>query len=316
LSNTKTKPLVEGALLSALTIILSISSVYIPLIGIFLTFLWPVPIIVLCIRHGIRISIMATIVSGLVVAMMTEPLQAFTIVLGFGLIGITLGYAFKQKYTPGKTLLLGAGASILSKIILFALAMLILNINPLVTQMEIFKESLDSVVRFYSTMGMNNQQLQVLKENFNNMFQLLHIMLPGILIMASFFDAFINFSVAGLVLKRLGHKVGSIPPMREWRMPVFSVPMFLSGIAMMLLYRYYQIPVLRYLGINVQLVFSLVLMLQGLVVVNFYLSRFNTHKIVVAVIFMFILFNPFLSQIAVWVGLFDLLFDFRKQRYA
>jgi len=316
LSNTKTKTLVEGALLSAITIILSISSVYIPFIGIFLTFLWPVPIIVLCIRHGIRIGIMATIVSGLVVAMMTEPLQAFTIILGFGLIGITLGYAFKHKYSSGKTLLLGTGASILSKIILFGLAMLILNINPLVTQMEIFKESLDSVVRFYSTMGMDSQQLQTLKENFKGMFQILHIMLPGILIMASFFDAFINFSVAGLVLRRLGHKVEGLPPMREWRMPIFSVPMFLSGIAMMLLYRYYQIPVLKYLGINIQLVFSLVLMFQGLAVVSFYLSRFNIHKILVIVIFVFILFNPFLSQIAVWVGLFDLLFDFRKLRYA
>ncbi|HHV19081.1 MAG TPA: DUF2232 domain-containing protein, partial [Thermoanaerobacterales bacterium] len=80
-----TKSLVEGALLAAINIILSIMAIYMPILGTFATLIWPVPIVILGIRHGIKTSILSTVVAGIFVAILSGPFQAITIVVSFGL---------------------------------------------------------------------------------------------------------------------------------------------------------------------------------------------------------------------------------------
>ena len=86
-----TKSLVEGALLAAINIILSIMALYMPILGTFATLVWPVPIVILGIRHGLRTSILSTVVAGIFVAILSGPFQAVNIVISFGLIGIAMG---------------------------------------------------------------------------------------------------------------------------------------------------------------------------------------------------------------------------------
>ena len=118
---TRVRSMVEGGLLAAIAIIFAIISVYLPIIGPFVNLLWPVPIILLGVRHGYKWSIMATVVAGVIISMLVHPLQAVSVVVGFGLIGIVLGYAFRMEFSPAKTMLWGSAASLLSKIALLAI---------------------------------------------------------------------------------------------------------------------------------------------------------------------------------------------------
>lgn len=72
---TNTKALVEGALLAAINIVLSIMALYMPILGSFATLVWPVPIVILGIRHGLRTSILATAVAGIIVAILSGPFR-------------------------------------------------------------------------------------------------------------------------------------------------------------------------------------------------------------------------------------------------
>ncbi|MDI3533942.1 MAG: hypothetical protein PWQ82_307 [Thermosediminibacterales bacterium] len=308
----KTRSLVEGALLSAVTIILSIASLYIPVLGVFISFFWPVPIILLGIRHGLKISILATVVSGLVVAMLAEPVQAFTVILGFGLIGVTLGYALRKDFSPGKTLFVGSIASLISKVILVGITLAILNINPITQQVDLMKEAIDHAVKLYSSMGIDADRLETFKKSFNQMADMIGIVIPGLFVMASVLDTFLNYTIARLVLNRLGQKIENFPPLKYWQMPTYTVALFLTGIILMMFYNIYKIDILRFLGVNLQMVFSFVFIIQGLALLSYFLNKFRVSKVFRVIIIFLFFFNPLFSQLLLWGGMLDILFDFRK----
>jgi uncharacterized protein YybS (DUF2232 family) len=314
--NISTKSLVEGAMLSAITVILSAASIYIPILGMFISFFWPIPIILLGIRHGLKMSIMATLVSGLIVGMLTEPIQALTIILGFGLIGVALGYSLKAGYSPGKTMLLGTVASLFSKVILIGLTMLFLNINPIVEQMQLMQESLEYVTRFYKSMGVDPKQLKGITDAFTLMANMITVIIPGMLLIASVLDTFLNYSIARIVLKKLGTEIESFPPLSRWQLPAYTVVLFLLGVIFVMTSGMLNIKVLEYIGVNLQMVFSLAFVVEGLALIAFYLSRAKVIKVVRAFVMLLVIFNPFFSQVAMWAGMLDILFDFRKLKKA
>ena len=55
-------PLTESGLLSALTVILALAAVYLPVVGVVASLVWAIPIIVLVVRHGLRWGVMAVLV--------------------------------------------------------------------------------------------------------------------------------------------------------------------------------------------------------------------------------------------------------------
>ena len=76
MSQTRVKPMVESGILSAVAILFAIISAYVPVLGAFINIIWPVPLVLLGVRHGHKWSIMATVVAGLITAMLLHPLHA------------------------------------------------------------------------------------------------------------------------------------------------------------------------------------------------------------------------------------------------
>ena len=102
MQHNRVRPMVEGGILAAVAILFALISVYVPFIGVFVDLIWPVPIILLGVRNGYKWSIMATLVAGVLIAILLGPLRAVGVAIGFGLIGITLGHAFRKNYSPVK----------------------------------------------------------------------------------------------------------------------------------------------------------------------------------------------------------------------
>jgi len=92
-----TKSIVEGAFLSAITALLFLASLYIPLLGTLISFLCPLPIIILCLRHNLKVATLALFISFFLITLVAGPFQGLIAVLGFGILGITLGIVIKKK---------------------------------------------------------------------------------------------------------------------------------------------------------------------------------------------------------------------------
>jgi len=314
MSQTRIRPMVEGGILAAVAIIFALISAYLPLIGPFVNLIWPVPIILLGVRHGYKWSIMATVTAGLLIAMLMHPLHAVAVVVGFGLIGIVLGHAFRSHYSPAKAMMAGSAASLISKMAVLGIGALVMGINPLNMQTEALTQAVNQAVDIYRSMGMKEEDLAQITTNMGAMFDLLKMILPAGFVMAAVVDTYLNFVVSKAVLKKLGHTVEPFPPFKDWHMPWIVMAGFLASLVMVYWGRSREIPLLFQAGMNVQVFSSIFLLLQGLALVYFFADKYKLSRLVRGLILVLLLTNGFLTQILIFTGAVDIAVDYRRLR--
>ena len=92
----QTKALVEGAIFAGVTALLGILYYYSQYLGI-IAMVWPVPVIIVGYRNGIKASILSALSAGLIVSLVTQPLVGVGLLIGFGVPGILMGYMIKKS---------------------------------------------------------------------------------------------------------------------------------------------------------------------------------------------------------------------------
>lgn len=312
MQQTQVKPMVEGGILSAVAIIFALISAYLPVLGPFVNLVWPVPIILLGVRHGYKWSIMATVVAGIIIAALMHPLHAVGVVVGFGLIGIVLGHAFRAGFSPAKTLLWGSAASLLSKVAILAIGAWTLGVNPLDSQSDIMSNAFAQAVEVYRSLGMKEEDLAKISENMNNMVNLMKIILPAGFVMAAVADTYLNFWLAKTVLKKLGHHVASFPPFKHWLLPKYVVYILAVALVMMYWGQAKDTIVLTQIGMNLQVVASILLFVQGLALFYYLAEKYNLSRLVRGIILFLIFTNGLFMQILILAGVWDILSDYRR----
>lgn len=124
-SKIGTRPLVEAGLLVAITVVLSFFVLFVPLIGAIGYFALPVPIAILYIRHDFKLSFIASIVSAIVIGSTLSLESALSSLILFPIIGLILGYCFKNKLKVSRSLILISLANIVAYIIFVILSLLL-----------------------------------------------------------------------------------------------------------------------------------------------------------------------------------------------
>ncbi len=310
----RTRSLVEGGILSAVAIIFAMMSVYLPVLGMFVNLIWPVPIVLLGVRHGFRWSFLCLVVSSTIIAILVNPLQALSVLLGFGLIALTLGYCFRQRFSPFKVMLWGTVASFISKGLVIGSAFLFMGINPIAMQMEGMEQGMTAVMDLYRGFGLKEAELATLEQTMRTTLDLMKIILPAGFAIASVVDTYINFWIAKAVLKKLGFLTEPFPPFRKWNLPMYF--MWLYGASLLLIMAFHDDQTsLYYLsGINLQVVTNVALLVQGLALLAHLTFEKNWPKWIRPIAIFILLTNGMLAQMVVLAGAFDLAIDYRKLR--
>jgi uncharacterized protein YybS (DUF2232 family) len=306
--------MVEGGILSAVAILFALVSVYIPFIGAFVNLIWPVPIILLGVRHGYKWSLMATVVAGILIAILLHPLHAVTVAIGFGLTGIALGHCFRRNFSPVVSVLAGSVASLVSKMIVLGISAAVLGINPLADYTGAMGGAVDQAIDFYRSFGMKEEDLAKVAQNLRAMIDMMKLILPAGFVMASVFDTYLNFLVARAVLRKLGHQIGAFPIFSTWNFTPKALAAFI--ISMVLIYwgKSKNIEFLANAGLNLQVVTSMLFVIQGISVASFFAAKHNVPRFMLWIGGIMAITNGFIMQAFVFVGAFDIVFDFRKLR--
>lgn len=312
--NTRVQPMVEGGILSAVAILFALISVYIPLIGAFVNLIWPVPIILLGVRHGYKWSLMATIVAGILIAILLHPLHAVGVAIGFGLTGIALGHCFRRGFSPVTSVLLGSVASLGSKIIVLSISAVVLGINPLADHSEAMAKAVEQAIEIYRNFGLKEADLQKVAEGMRGMVSMMKLILPAGFAMASVVDTYLNFLVARAVLRKLGHPIAAFPAFSTWNFSLKTLVAFVISILLIYWGKSRELEMLSTAGLNLQVTTSILLMLQGLSVASFFAKKHDVPKFMRWIFAVMAITNGFIMQAVVFAGAFDIAFDFRKLR--
>lgn len=308
----KSRSLTEGGILASIAIIFALISVYVPILGVVVNMIWPVPILLLGVRHGFKVSMMCLAVAGIIIGILVNPLQAVSVVLGFGFIGVAIGYAINQSWSPLKTMLVGTIASCLSKAAVLIVGFFTLGFNPLSMQLEIMGGAVDQAVEIYRNIGIPPAQIEQLRETLTKTIGMLKYVMPAGFFVASVLDTFINYWVAKKILTRLGLYLPDFPAFNNWTNSAWML--WLYGASLLIVTFYNQTPdsIIYHIGTNLQIVSSLALLIQGLANVRYFIDKKGWPKFLRGIIITLVFFNQFISQLVILVGAFDLVFDYRK----
>ncbi len=306
-------PLTESGLLSALTVILALAAVYLPVIGMAAALVWALPVVVLVVRHGLRWGMMAVLVSGIIMALLIEPMLSLRMVLSFGPTGLMLGYAFRHRWSGAKAFGMTLIASVAGKLLTFGLLFLITSVNPLNLQMDVMRESFDQTFAVYEQMGLNEQALKESRGQIDQALTYLNLLLPFIVGVMGLLDAAVAYIVSSRVLRRLGEAVQELPPFAEWRLPQFFL--YLLGFALVGIYwgGSREIQLLYQAAFNLNMVAMGAGIIQGLSLMSYAMDRFRVGKLMRVCLYAFVLLGGVLVQILAFTGLFDMLFDYRRR---
>lgn len=310
----KTNAMVEAGILAAIAVVMAIIAVYIPIIGMFVNFVWSLPIIICGVRNGFKWALLTTIVAGIICAMIINPVQALILTAVFGILGLVLGESMHRNTKPFNILLFGSIGAIIAMILNFVIAFFIMNINPISMLFESFDNSLIQMAEFQRASGISEADIAASIVSYTQLIKMMRVIMPGAFLLTAPTITFINYWIAKKILAKLGTHFEDLPPFRELTIPKWVIlPYGLSLAAVGYFYHttpnswYYQI------AVNVQMICSVLFILQGLALGYWYIYKKNKPHWWTYVL-SFLVFIQIFSFILLWIGAFDSIVDFRKIR--
>ncbi|MDN5345293.1 MAG: hypothetical protein PWQ18_1407 [Clostridia bacterium] len=314
--------LAEGALMAALTVVLVLAGYFIPLFQFLTNIIWTVPIVVLIVRQDLRLGVMATFVSGLVIALFTGPVNAALLFSQFAALGLMYGYLFKIKARPGPTLMLGAAVALLS--LLFSLFLTAkLTRLPWGGLFQELEATFNYTLEFYrrtgilERMGQQGMTPEQIQAALTSMIDLSKLLLPGILISAALMAAFVNYLVAQRILLRLRLLEKGLLPFRLWQLPWYAVWGVIAGLGLWQLGDYYHLDLAHRVGVNILYIYIPLLAGNGLAAVAFIFHKLRLAPILRVGVVVFALFYlPVVLISLITLGLFDPFLSYRRTHVA
>ncbi len=316
--SVETKVITEGAIMASITAVLALAGVFIPLINPVVMLVWTLPVVVICVRHGMRAGIATITVAGVLILIIATPVNAFNMLLCSVGPALLIGQGFYRKWTTEKTIFYTVVTAILGLTADVLISSKVMGIS--VTQMfTIEPDVVDEMVAMISSNGLLSSMYAnqaEMAESINSMVDNMIMVLPAALVMYGLFTAITNYAVAYFSLRRLKEQVPPFTKLSTFRLPTPFLIGFVAGFALLMIsstYPDYQSS-LSAIGQNVLSVFLVLYAFQGFGLALFYIGKLapqrqGTFKFLL--VFFIILSGFSLLMIISYVGVFDAFLDFR-----
>lgn len=286
---------IKSIIFTALSITtLTILGISLPFLSPLMVLVWPVPIIVLSVKEGGRAGIFATLLAGLVNAVILHPLIGLVTLIGFGLIGVVMGNAWAEGLSQKAVVLSGIGAGLLSELTLGIISYRVFEFNPV-----------EQIIKEIKALVMMQEQIFTpgqMQFIFNNL-DLLKQLYIGITVCTIIIVVIGSYYLSIYVLKKMQVDAVKELPFSALRFPpvlsiIIIVGFFVPG---------------NFILENLLVIVSFALMLQGLSVFYFFLDKSNVSRVIWVVVLLLFFFIPLISIGFVILGMIDQVVNIRKR---
>lgn len=292
----------------ALLAVLTLASIYLPIISMILMFAIPLPAIIHTIRNGLKQGIWMAI-AGLPVLLIVGQLQAI-IAIPFIIAGVSMGFYYKKKETA-YAIASGAIAYCFSIVISYAAGIVFFQFDPISLYNETMNEAFRTSQSLMGALG-NQEQAEAQIKAMKEQMQLLPYLLPTVFAGSAVVSSFITHFLAKPFLKRFSSGTPPLKPFREWKLPKSIIWYYLATIFL------YFFPLERgdflySVQINAEIILGTLLLIQGLSFVFFYCFIKKVPKAVpiIAVILCFV--SPLIMFVVKIAGIADIGFTIREK---
>ncbi|CCQ96454.1 conserved membrane hypothetical protein [[Clostridium] ultunense Esp] len=304
---TNVKAIVEGALMAALFLLLLFLVLYTPL-GTIGFIVLPLPFVLYTARNKVKNSLLL----GFVAILLMIPfglIALFPLTLYSWWIGLVLGWSFFKKNHPLLTLTYTFLATLLYLLLALLFASLLFKIDLVGELITLLKETMKETSVLMGD-ALQNQLPSGFMETFLQEFRL---RFPALLILYSFFSAFIIQYISGKLFRRLGGETAPFPPFSELRFPRSILYYFLASLLLLLIPNLQEMGWLHLATVNIFTVLYLLITLEGLFFLFYYAKEKKLGRWLPVAGFV-MLFLPPLDTILRVIGILDLGFPLRNKK--
>lgn len=224
---------------------------------------------------------------------------------------------YKKEKSIFITIIILAAGFLLSNIMTFLIYFSFIDRRGIIgyinENINIIKESMELTKEIYSKAGVSKDKLQQIDQVFGflNLDSMLK-MLPVALIINAFLAAFLNYAVTKKILMKLGYKnVKSLPSISKIYINVRLVTIVAIGLLIGAVLKRKAIGLGDYFFITASYLLMILLLIDGISTFIYYMrNKFKISKGILIFIFLITL-GP-LYIIYFYLGLADIMLDFRK----
>lgn len=211
----RTRPLVEGALLAALTALLGLLAFYTGL-----GWVQPMPVLLAYMRHGARTATLVCIVSAAVLGLWIGPISAVA----------SLGFVIVLGLVPGWTVRRGAGPAI--TIATMTLGVIVLTLIGAGATMLIWHDNVwaDLWSGIHRFLYGHTQLLRQSGLDPATAERSIAMLLPVAGLCAAVAESVGVYALSSSVLTRLGQPLPPVPPFAAWRAPRWLIWFYVASL--------------------------------------------------------------------------------------
>ncbi|MDN4527120.1 YybS family protein [Fictibacillus fluitans] len=307
----KTSTIVDGAVMAGVYIILMLISLNVPLFGILTYFLLPIPLILFAYKHGWKPGLLVWAVT-LVLSFVIGGTAGFIYAFPSGLLGIVMGDLYKRKTSAFGVLLGGSLVGIFNFLMLLIFAKLLLNLDVVKDAQTQLNRTIGQVGKFYKEMGQDLPQLEQMRQQV----EMIPYLLPTAIIIGAVVTTLITQWIAARILKRMKFEYRPFPPFRGWSLPKSFLWYYILALVLSFM-NAEKGSGIYILTINLYIILSLVLVVQGLTVIFSFARNKGWPKAVPVFITLLVIFTssymPILMEVVKFLGIIDLGFELKKR---
>ncbi|MFY0761201.1 YybS family protein [Metabacillus dongyingensis] len=298
--------LTEGAILLALFTVLTLMTLYLPLIGAFLMVFLPLPFILYTVRHGIKAAV-TLMAASIFITLIVGSLFALPLTLTYALSGIVMGCFYQKRQTAG-ALIGGTIAFLISFVVMYAASVAFFQIDPIEEATGSMDETIDMAKSMMAAIGQEANEAAI--NQLEEQMKYIGYLIPSLLVSVSFIFAILSHAVTIPVLKRLKIQLVPLKPFREWKLPTSIVWYYL--IVSFLFFLNLDTGSFLYIAaVNLLFVLQVLLVVQGFSFIFFYSHVKNYSKAIPVTAIILSLILPILMYLVRILGIIDLAFNLR-----
>jgi len=292
------------------TACLAVAALYLPLVGLFIGLLIPLPLIFYRIKLGRFFSgvILCTVLAIVGMAFGGGALQSGAFFLYFGLTGVILAEAFSRNLSVENTVLATVGVVLGSALaVLFVYALFsVENLWGLIT--IYLRQNLELTVALYKEIGVPPEKIELIQDSLDSILYVFIRIIPGILSAFTLLMVWANLLMARPMLKRGNLFCPDFGHLNRWKSPEHLVWIAIGSGFLLL----FPLSGVKMLGLNGLIVLMVIYLFQGLAIVSYYFEKKRFPLVLRGVIYTVLAVQQFLILAVILVGFLDVWADFRR----
>lgn len=233
ISRDISKDIISGI---AVTSLIFVISVYIPIIGFFCALFIPLPTLIyrskLGRTPGTIIPVIATIIMAVILGGISIDILFFFELL---LLGFVLSELLELNLSIEKTILYACGSVILTGIICLLFYSNIANKEIYALVSEYVSKNLELTLSLYENMGMKQESIQMISTSLENIKYVFIRIIPALVVASTLFISWINLLLSKSIFKNWNLFYPDFGSLKLWKAPEFLV-WIIIGCSILLLF--------------------------------------------------------------------------------